>query len=181
MALHSFSLRTKIKWGWPQLSLQRPSCTSGSTTAGKKMVFGPCSSRSPTAVIICLEVPCSASVFLPCPVSKLRICSGVNQGKPDKFSKSPITKKQDFLEWWSCLLPVTSSLNQRNVITNQLFCSYLYTFNVQMQNGFNTLQKAPPSWKKPWSIQTLHNQLWHRTVSFPLYNSSLSAHTEIVS
>lgn len=136
---------------------------------------------SPTVIIISLEAPCSACDFLPCPVSNVWIYCGVNQGKTDWYPKSPAAEKQDFLEWWCCLLLVASSSDQSNVITNQLFCRTLYTFNTQTQNGLNALQKAPPSWKKPWSMQILLNQLWHRTVSFPLYNSLLSAHTEIVS
>lgn len=135
---------------------------------------------SPTAIII-LAVPCSAHDFLPCPVSNVWIYCGVNQGKTDWYPKSPAAEKRDFLEWQCCLLPVASSPDQRNAITNQLLYRTLCTFNIQTQNGLNTLQKAPPSWKKPWSVQTLLNQLWHRTVSFPLYNSLLSAHTEIVS
>lgn len=70
---------------------------------------------------------------MPCPVSNVWIYSSVNQDKPDKFPKSPAAEKRDFLEWRWWLLPVASSPNQRNVITDQLFCSTLYTFNIQMR------------------------------------------------
>lgn len=36
MELHSLGLRTKLTWGWLQLSLQRPSGSSGSITTGEK-------------------------------------------------------------------------------------------------------------------------------------------------
>lgn len=82
---------------------------------------------SPTVVII-FAVPCSAHDFLPCPISNVWIYCGVNQGKTDWYPKSPAAEKRDFLEWQCCLLPVASSPDQRNAITNQLLCkTYIHS------------------------------------------------------